>query len=211
MFGTAFCCFSAATVAVAQETKGPPDTSAVDAFAALPALDTKPAQRWNAFGQFTLVAQHRGRFNSPSAGENSLYLGRSTKETTDLTAYLGAKLWPGGELYLNPEIDQGSGLSTTVVVAGFPSGEAYKVGRSQPYFRLSRAFVRHVEDLSGAPVRVESVANALEGNKTENNLAVTLGKFSVVDVFDNNSYAHDPRSDFFKLERHRRWRLRLRR
>jgi high affinity Mn2+ porin len=36
----------------------------------------------------------------------------------------------------------------------------------------------------------------LEGNPTADNLILTLGKFSVVDVFDTNSYAHDPKADF---------------
>ena len=27
-------------------------------------------------------------------------------------------------------------------------------------------------------------------------MTLTVGKFSVVDVFDTNSYAHDPRGDF---------------
>ncbi|WP_288106156.1 carbohydrate porin, partial [Limnobacter sp.] len=39
-------------------------------------------------------------------------------------------------------------------------------------------------------------ANQLAGPVATNNVTVTLGKFSVVDVFDNNTYAHDPRSDF---------------
>jgi len=125
-----------------------------------------------------------------------LYAGSSTKETADLTLFLGARLWPGGEFYLNPEIDQGFGLSNTVGVAGFPSGEAYKVGRSKPYFRLNRAFVRHVYDLDGAEERIDSGPNSLAGTRTRNNVTLTVGKFSVVDLFDNNTYAHDPRADF---------------
>ena len=39
--------------------------------------------------------------------------------------------------------------------------------------------------------------NQLEKTITSNNLTLTLGKFSVVDIFDTNTYAHDPRSDFF--------------
>jgi high affinity Mn2+ porin len=33
-------------------------------------------------------------------------------------------------------------------------------------------------------------------SQTTDRLVLTLGKFSVVDVFDTNKYAHDPRSDF---------------
>jgi high affinity Mn2+ porin len=155
-----------------------------------------PTQAWNAHGQFTLVAQSHGRFNSPYEGLNSLYPGSSAKETADLTAFLGARLWSGGELYVNPEIDQGFGLSDTVGIAGFPSGEAYKVGDASPYFRLNRLFVRQVIALGDAQEHVDSSANALGGTRPTDNVMLTLGKLSVVDIFDTNTYAHDPRADF---------------
>ena len=49
----------------------------------------------------------------------------------------------------NPEIDQGFGLSGTLGVAGFTSGEAYKLGADYPYTRLQRAFIRQTIDLGG--------------------------------------------------------------
>jgi high affinity Mn2+ porin len=119
-----------------------------------------------------------------------------TEETTDLTLYAGIRLWRGAELWLNPEIDQGFGLSNTVGVAGFPSGEAYKIGANTPYLRLPRAFFRQVIPLGGGSEKIESAANQLAGLKSSDNLTLTIGKFSVVDIFDTNTYAHDPRVDF---------------
>ncbi len=81
-------------------------------------------------------------------------------------------------------------------VAGFPSGEAYKVGKAKPYFRLQRAFVRQRFDLGGESQPVSPGANELGGALTADNVTVTVGKFSVVDIFDTNLYAHDPRGDF---------------
>ena len=43
---------------------------------------------------------------------------------------------------------------------------------------------------------VESAANQLAGSHSENSLVITAGKISATDIFDNNSYAHDPRADF---------------
>src|SRR5215472_10124870 len=60
----------------------------------------------------------------------------------DATLYTGLRLWRGAELWINPEINQGFGLSTTLGVAGFPSGEAYKVGSNYPYTRVPRMFIR---------------------------------------------------------------------
>ena len=97
---------------------------------------------------------------------------------------------------MNPEIDQGFGLSNTLGVAGFPSAEAYKVGRNEPYTRLQRLFLRQTIDLGGAREAVAGVANQLAGSRTADRLVLTVGKFGVGDVFDTNIYAHDPRADF---------------
>lgn len=151
---------------------------------------------WNVHGQFTNVTQQNSAFHAPYSGANSLSATRRSWETTDVTLYLGARLWQGGEIYLNPEMDQGFGLSETRGVAGFPSAEAFKVGSNTPYYRLHRAFIRQVIALEGESDFVEGNANQLAGTRPKNNITLTAGKFSVVDIFDTNTYAHDPRADF---------------
>ncbi len=158
--------------------------------------DVPETELWNAHGQFTFVAQKHASFTSPYAGPNSLQSDEGAKETVDGTLFLGLRLWRSGELYLNPEFDQGFGLSGTTGVAGFTSGAAYKVGHHSVYGRLQRAFLRQTFPLDDELSGVQSGANTLAGARPTNNLTLTLGKFSVVDVFDNNSYAHDPRADF---------------
>ena len=157
----------------------------------LPADET-----WSLHGQSTVVEQYHDAFHSPFQGANSLDPRSDAEETFDLTLFVGLRLWRGGEVYINPEIDQGFGLSNTLGMAGFPSGEAYKVGKQAPYFRLQRAFLRQTFDLGGAEQTVEPDANQLGGHRTADNLVLTIGKFSVTDVFDTNAYAHDPRGDF---------------
>jgi len=153
-------------------------------------------ETWSLHGQITTVTQWHPGFNAPYSGANSLNAGSDTEETTDLTLFLGIRLWKGGELYLNPELDQGFGLSNTLGVAGFPSGEAYKVGANRPYLRLPRMFLRQVIGLGGAEQTLGPGANQLGGSVLSDNVTVTFGKFSAVDVFDTNAYAHDPRADF---------------
>ncbi len=160
------------------------------------AADAMPDdQRYAVHGQATVVLQATPGFASPYAGANSL-TPRQAKETVDVTLYAGVRPWAGGELWVNPEIDQGFGLSNTLGVAGFPSAEAYKVGRSAPYTRLQRLFLRQTIDLGGAREAVAGVANQLAGSRTADRLVLTVGKFGVGDVFDTNIYAHDPRADF---------------
>jgi len=145
--------------------------------------------------QTTYVGQYAFPFRAPYRGQNSLSPNHG-RETWDATFYVGARLWQGAELWINPEIDQGFGLSGTLGVAGFPSGEAYKVGASVPYTRLPRMFVRQTIDLGGDTQRVESGINQFAGSQTADRLVITVGKFGVTDIFDTNKFAHDPRADF---------------
>jgi len=154
-------------------------------------------EAWSVHAQFTDITQYHPAFRSPYEGPNSLRGANSTRETIDLTLFAGARLWHGAAVYIDPEIDQGFGLSGTLGVAGFSSGGAYKVGDDHPYYRLPRFFVRQEFDLgdqAGDPVA--SAANVLAGSQAVDNVTLTMGKFSAVDIFDTNRYAHDPRADF---------------
>jgi high affinity Mn2+ porin len=152
-------------------------------------------ERFAIHGQLTYVEQETNGFSAPYSGANSLSR-RTGRETVDATLFLGARLWPGAEGWITPEIDQGFGLDNTLGVAGFPSGEAYKVGKKQPYLRLPRAFVRQVIDMGDDREAVEASADQLRGSRCPDRWVFTVGKFGVTDIFDTNQYAHDPRADF---------------
>lgn len=147
----------------------------------------------HAQGTFTL--QGTPGFRDPYQGPNSL-TPHQRKETIDATLYLGVAPWRGAEIWINPEVDQGFGLSNTLGAAGFPSAEAYKVGKKHPYTRIQRLFVRQTIDLGGEAGKVEGAANQFAASQTADRLVLTIGKFGVGDVFDTNKYAHDPRGDF---------------
>jgi high affinity Mn2+ porin len=158
--------------------------------------DAGASDLWVIQAQATYVDQGTLRFHSPYVGANSLNPGTRGRETFDATLFGGVKPWKGAEIWLDPELDQGFGLSDTLGVAGFPSGEAYKVGSWKPYYRTPRLFLRQTLALGGATAAVESGPNVLPDLATAERLTFTLGKFSIPDVFDNNRYAHDPRADF---------------
>lgn len=160
------------------------------------ATSASTPEQWSLHGQATFVEQYHPAFRSPYRGANSLDPGSRGNETIDVTLFAGIRLWDGGEAYANPEIDQGFGLSNTLGVAGFPSGEAYKVGKAEPYVRLQRLFFRQSFDLGGDSQPVAADANQLAGSRAADNLILTMGKFSVTDIFDTNAYAHDPKQDF---------------
>jgi high affinity Mn2+ porin len=159
---------------------------------------TASAQDWAAVhAQSTFVAQDHPGFPAAFSGPNSLTPTNQARETSDVTVYLGLRPWQGGELWANPEMDQGFGLSNTLGVAGFPSGEDYKVGAWNPYGRLPRLFFRQTIDLGGEAQPVAGAANQFAGSQTADRLVLTVGKFAVTDIFDANQYAHDARGDFF--------------
>ena len=155
-----------------------------------------PREWWSVHGQATYVTQFHPGFTSPYQGSNSLGPGNNSRETADVTLFAGVRLWSGAQAWVNPEADQGFGLNNTLGVAGFTSGEAYKVGAPGPYFRLPRAFIRQTITLGDDPQPVAPAANQLASVQSPEGITLTLGKFSVVDIFDTNRYAHDPRADF---------------
>lgn len=164
-----------------------------------PTVENVRTEDWNVFGQYTNVTQWNRRFRSPRPviEDTKTFLPVSQRESTnDATLFIGVRLAPNTELYLNPEIDQGFGLSNAMGIAGYTSGTAYKLGQAKPYAMLQRAFVRHTINLGGEWQALDSEANQLSGKRTADNVIITAGKFSVVDIFDNNRYAHDPRGDF---------------
>src|SRR5579862_55622 len=153
------------------------------------------SERFAVHAQGTYVEQETDGFHAPYRGPNSL-TPDAGRETVDVTLYLGAQLWPGAQAWINPELDQGFGLDNTLGVAAFPSAEAYKIGKHQPYLRLQRFFIRQTVARGGTTEAVSPAANQLAGLRSSNRWVFTLGKFSVPDVFDVNQYAHDQRSDF---------------
>ncbi|HEY2176963.1 MAG TPA: carbohydrate porin [Caulobacteraceae bacterium] len=156
----------------------------------------QPAEDFAIHGQATIIDQGNLAFSAPYSGTNSLPPIAEGRETADVTLFVGVRPWSGGEIWADPEFDQGFGLHNTTGVAGFLNGEGAKVGRSNPYFRLPRLFLRQTIALGGKTSKVDPDIDQLGGSQSENRVVVTVGKFNVTDVFDTNKYAHDPKHDF---------------
>lgn len=154
------------------------------------------SDRWELHAQTTYIQQGYPSFRSPYQGPNSLSPFAQTKQTWSMSAYVGVRLWDGGEVYYNPELLQGFGLSDTVGVAGFPNGEAQKSDFPYPRYSTSRLFLRQTFGFGGEQETLQSAPNQLSDKVDVSRLTVQVGRFSVTDYFDNNSYARDPRRDF---------------
>ena len=151
---------------------------------------------WNVHGQLTFIEQAYPAFRSPYQGANSLTSASQTQNTTSATAFLGYRPWEGTEIYVDPELMQGFGLSNTLGVAGFPNGEAQKSDFPIPRIDIARVFVRQTFGLGGEQETIEDGPNQLAGKQDISRITVTAGRFAVLDLFDGNFYSHDPRVDF---------------
>ena len=151
---------------------------------------------WSIHGQSTWVPQTYVNFRSPYQAAFSLPGHSDFRTTWTANAFIGRRLWEGGEVYFNPELDQGFAVGPTVGLAGFANGEAQKGGATFPKFRAMRYFFRQTFGLGGEQETVEDGPNQVAGKRDIDRVTVTVGRFAVGDYFDNNAYAHDPRADF---------------
>jgi len=151
---------------------------------------------WSLHAQSTYQVQTHGSFDAPYEGANSFQDRSETRGSFTATLYAGRRLWTGGEAFVNVEFIAGQGLSKVLGLAAPPNGETYRVDSTQLKANLARVFLRQTFDLGGAREGQEDDENRLQGPVPSHRIVVTLGKVSGTDIFDDNAYAHDPRTQF---------------
>jgi high affinity Mn2+ porin len=156
-----------------------------------------PRERLSLHYQATTSTQAHPDFHAPYSGANSLNAEAEAATALVMNLAADAKLWPGGELLLNPELSGGKGISRTVGVAAFPSGIVYRVGDPSPTVYLARLVVRQSIGLGGGRLEAPGGANLLAGTHDRDELTISAGRLALTDVFDANAYAHDPTTQFF--------------
>jgi high affinity Mn2+ porin len=153
-------------------------------------------QSWNIHIQSTVIAQGHPAFPAEYTGANSLTPGADIKETVSVDVMGGVRLWRGGEFFVDALMWQGYGLSNTLGVAGFPNGEAFRVGKAYPDAYICRAFIRETIGFGGEKEAADDSPFELGGKKDVRRLTFTVGHLSAKDIFDTNAYANDARSQF---------------
>ena len=153
-------------------------------------------EQWNAKFQATYVWQRKAAFDAPYSGTNSLAAARQKSYSFTATAAFGVRPWSGGELYFNPEVAQGIPLSSLTGLGGFTNGEIARTAGSNPTLYRARLFLRQTWGFGGGRDRVDSDANQLAGTVDRRRLVFTAGNLSLLDIFDDNAYSHDARTQF---------------
>lgn len=167
--------------------------AATDADTQAPAPD---AESWNLHAQNTDVYQGSLPFSADYSGPHSLLNGGEAKETISADITAGARLWPGGEVYVDGLAWQGFGLSHTLGILAFPNAESYKSGTPTPNLMFSRLFLRQTFGFGGEQEDVKDGPLSLAGQQDVSRLTVTVGRMSFTDLFDRNDYVGDGRAQF---------------
>jgi high affinity Mn2+ porin len=168
-------------------------------------------EQYSVHGQSTSVVQALPKFYATYDGPASFPSKGVGNVLTQNDLFMGLRLWEGGSAYVNPEINEGYGPGNSTGSAAYPDGLAQKIGRAAPYMRFQRYFIRQIIglDSSGDQVNdpdegsrsevLESLQNQVSGKVDRDRITITVGKFSVGDVFDDNVYAHDPTTGFMSF------------
>lgn len=156
----------------------------------------KKEERYTLHFQETTVSQYRQKFTAPYTGEHSQSTGDVWATTLTSTIYGGLRLWPHAEVFLNPEIAGGSGLSSAFGIASFSNGEAFRVGSPKPTIYIARAYFRQFIPLSKEREWQPDAEYKLGKYIPTKYLSFTVGKVSIADYFDDNSFSHNPRTQF---------------
>jgi hypothetical protein len=161
-------------------------------------------ETWNAYGQFTYISSWKLPFNAPYTNANgsvhSLWPDPERSYTASFTLFFAVRLWRGGEAYFVPEVIAERALSNLAGIGGsIQNFELQKTGSETPRLYRSRTFLRQTFQFSGSPVEKTSDPMQLGTVVGSRRLVLTLGTFTVLDVFDHNAVTWDPRQTFLNM------------
>jgi high affinity Mn2+ porin len=173
------------------------DTGSPASTTAAPAPADAGPENWNAHVQSTYIFQTKDPMHAAYTGPNSLQPGREYGWSFSATAAFGLRLWQGAEVYFDPETIAARAISNAVGLGGLADGEISKTSSPNPSIYYARLFLRQTWDLGGQHTAVESDMNQLAGSVASRRIVLTAGFYAPTDIFGQNSYAGDPRTQFF--------------
>jgi len=160
------------------------------------APDAPASENWNLYYQATSIGQNHGTFTAPYTGPLSLQDYREDDVSLTTTLFFDARLARNLQLVFNPEIAGGRGFSGVNGLANPSNGELPRVATATPKPYVARLYLTYDFGFGSEKEHVESDANQVAGDRPMVRYTVTAGRFSLSDFFDNNSYTHDPRTQF---------------
>ena len=202
-------CFAFLTLAAQADRADYPDLDEKSEFSLMGVLSdldfhNLKDERWNVYSQGTYVSSFKQAFPAAytnlNGTPNSLLPDSERSFTATFTSYLGLKGWKGAEFYVAPEMISERPLSGLKGIGGsIQNFELQKNGAANASWYVSRLFYRQTIALGGALSEVKSGALQLGGTTSSHRFVFTAGTFSILDMFDKNSYAGDLRHQFLNM------------
>ncbi|MGB8802731.1 MAG: hypothetical protein WCC97_18790, partial [Candidatus Acidiferrales bacterium] len=200
---------SQALVATPQEASAPAQKTSTDAPPAPAPAPTEPGSgdmltlfphsetsRYWISGQANIVLQWHGNFPAPYSGTNSFTHAAENATSKVYTLYLGYELTHTTEVYLDIESAGGHGLSNALGLAGFVNLDVVRNPSLGDVPYLARLMIRQIIPLSKEMVTVERGPLSLATSVPARRIEFRLGKFTIPDFFDINSYGSDSHLQF---------------
>lgn len=161
-------------------------------------------EAWNAYGQFTYISNWAFPFKAPytnaNGSINSLVPQAERSFASVFTLFFGLRLWPGAEAYMVPEFVAERPFSDLRGLgASIQDYELQKSGSEVPSLYRAQTFLRQTIDLGGGHAEKTSDPMQLAGVADRRRVVVTLGTFTVLDMFDRSNVVWDPRQTFLNM------------
>ncbi|OSZ78989.1 hypothetical protein CAP35_12285 [Chitinophagaceae bacterium IBVUCB1] len=162
-------------------------------------------ERFNIKGQTTYIYQYMPSRQAIRDSMKRDFGDGTSANTISATMFAGLRLWKGGELYVNPEVTAGAGLSNDMGMATPSNGETFRISMQQLTLFMARAYLRQTFSLRNKRARklgyvnstqLASEANQLAGYEPKDYLRFYIGKLSLPDLYDRNGIANSPRTQF---------------
>ncbi|MCO6417887.1 carbohydrate porin [Siccirubricoccus sp. KC 17139] len=151
---------------------------------------------WLLRGQMTNTLQGMPRFRAPYRGENSLSGQHDSTAMQTVDLVLGRRLWENAELVFVPSPTRGFGFADNHGLGGLTNTESFHGGTRDWDTNITRLFLRQTIDISYDAFGQDDDPMRFAGPLALERITITAGKIATWDIFDNNRYSHDPRTQF---------------
>jgi hypothetical protein len=148
--------------------------------------------------QYTFIEQRQSPLESPYQGIRSLHPDGDRQGTHTMGAYGGWAPRSWAQLYFDAEKFMGAGVSGGTGVGSVSNGDVIHAGVPglKKEFYIARLYARFMLPLSAETAPVARAQDQIPGTEAVRRLEIKVGRLSVTDDFDHNSYANAARTQF---------------
>ena len=147
-------------------------------------------------GQANVILQWHNSFPAAYSGKNSFLPAAENATSKVYTLYLGYELTKTTEVFLDMESAGGHGLSNALGIAGFVNLDVVRNPTLGDVPYVARIMLRQIIPLSSERIEAERGPFGLATSLPARRLEFRIGKFSMPDFFDANSYGTDSHLQF---------------